>query len=192
MFIIHNAIRKYVLQRPNIIIKPTMKCNLHCSYCCVELEIKKRPKFEEVGYKKWLEYVDGIPFRLGIINISGGEPFLYPEIVPLVHGLIDRGHLVRIPSNLLLTEGLEIGKTNRCMILATYHGVNRSRFMKNLKEYKKIMRVAVREFNTTYQSIPGSRLKRMEEEDSRNDRIITVSPDLKWFFSCHEMEIAGR
>ena len=169
-----------------------MKCNLHCSYCCVELEIKKRPKFEEVGYKKWLEYVDGIPFRLGIINISGGEPFLYPEIIPLVHGLIDRGHLVRIPSNLLLTEGLAIGKTNRCMILATYHGVNRNRFIKNLKEYKKIMKVAVREFKNTYQSIPGSRLKRMEEEDSRNDRIITVSPDLKWFFSCHEMEIAGR
>ena len=192
MFIIHNAIRKYILQRPNIIIKPTMKCNLHCSYCCVELEIKKRPEFKEVGYKEWLEYVDRIPFRLGVINISGGEPFLYPEIIPLVHGLLDRGHLVRIPSNLLLRKGLEIGKTNRCMILATYHGVDPDLFIENSKLYKKIMRVSIREFDLTYQTIPGSKLKRMENENTRNDRIITVSPDLRWFFSCHEMEIAGR
>jgi MoaA/NifB/PqqE/SkfB family radical SAM enzyme len=71
-------------------------CNYRCSYCTQRfLDDRKR----------WLR--DGPAFLRGFgaldgrweVKISGGEPFLHPNLLEIVEGLRDLGHLVSVVTN---------------------------------------------------------------------------------------------
>ena len=58
------------------VIAPTYKCNSRCAMC----NIWQIQEPDELG----LEYFKRLPKSLRYINISGGEPFLYRDLVELV------------------------------------------------------------------------------------------------------------
>jgi hypothetical protein len=67
--------------RPNYLsFAGTYQCNLSCPHCCVPIEWTDRL---EIGAAlRFLE--DARAYGIGILGLTGGEPFLYPEFVHTV------------------------------------------------------------------------------------------------------------
>jgi len=96
---------------------PTLRCNSRCIMCNIWGEDNVRLRVKELSYNQWLkvfseskvlrEVPPELP-RNGVtgIGISGGEPFLYQDLVPLVQGLLELPHvrLVTIATNGQLTD----------------------------------------------------------------------------------------
>ncbi len=62
-------------------IEITKNCNLRCKYCFDEAG----KKFPELPLSEWVKILDSLYNKgLRFIKISGGEPFLYPEILELL------------------------------------------------------------------------------------------------------------
>lgn len=65
-----------------LFIEVTDKCLLNCRHCSTEASPDGK---EEIPLDKLIKLVDeGIPLGLKCFSISGGEPFLYPELVSLI------------------------------------------------------------------------------------------------------------
>lgn len=105
-------------------IWPINKCNLKCHYCTAKpglqpldfeypIDIVQRVNNHDLF--KWVdEYLDP---KEWVIELTGGEPGLYPEIVPLVEGLTDRGY-----HGVIQTNGtLLIPKSKTFNRVATWH-----------------------------------------------------------------------
>ncbi len=71
-------------------------CNYRCSYCTQRFMPVRSYRLEE--FEAYLSAFARLPGRWEI-KLSGGEPFQQPELVKLVAGLIERGHLVSIQTN---------------------------------------------------------------------------------------------
>lgn len=69
-------------------IYPTMRCNLKCAMCFVKFYKAKT----ELGLDQWLRIIDQLKFFHPRIHLSGGEPFIYPEIIELI-AHIKKNHL---------------------------------------------------------------------------------------------------
>jgi hypothetical protein len=67
--------------RPNYLsFAGTYQCNLRCPHCCVPIEWPDRL---DIGAAlRFLE--DAHAYGIGILGLTGGEPFLYPEFVQAV------------------------------------------------------------------------------------------------------------
>ena len=91
-------------------IYPTLRCNLHCSYCSNFRSDGSAPcKFRELSPDDWLEIVR----KCGrSVIISGGEPTLFPGIEELLNG-IPRELDVHVYTNLTFSPDLLIGKVKR-------------------------------------------------------------------------------
>lgn len=65
----------------------TDRCNFRCTYC-MDPDFRYMPKRELLSLEEYLT-VARVCARLGIekIRITGGEPTLYPELLPLIRGL---------------------------------------------------------------------------------------------------------
>src|SRR5437764_9688865 len=64
--------------RPNqLVLCPGYQCNLTCPHCCVPIEWTDRLDIDVA--LRFLE--DAHTYGIGILGFTGGEPFLYPEVV---------------------------------------------------------------------------------------------------------------
>ena len=180
-------IRRFFRRGKSILLKPTLRCNLNCKYCSTKLTTGKKPVCKrELGFRDWehiLEHHDSIKE----ITISGGEPFLYRDIVKLVTYLLNRKIMVSIHTNLTSKRGLKLPKSKRLFIKATYHsGVDIEKFIKNLELYKKKYRVLV-----WVMGIPGSISKRLQTTSSqRKESSLILAPDGVIFESHQKLESA--
>ena len=67
--------------RPNYLsFAGTYQCNLSCAHCCVPIEWPDR--LEIAAALRFLE--DAHAAGVGVLGLTGGEPFLYPEFVQAV------------------------------------------------------------------------------------------------------------
>ncbi len=85
-------------------LEPTTKCNLRCQGCYRDLENPVHKPLEQVRAE--LEVFRRLR-KSDCMSIAGGEPLLYPDIVPLVRMVKEMGWKPIVNSNgLALTEGL--------------------------------------------------------------------------------------
>jgi len=93
-----------------VYFKPTGACNLRCVMCgqygdkgvmndCAAEENKKTLPLET-----WKKFVDEIAPRKPVIYVWGGEPFLYPDLMPLCKYMVDKGMFVSVNTNGTLME----------------------------------------------------------------------------------------
>ena len=102
-------------------IIPTTRCNYKCSYCPMFLhgEVKR---YEECSFEEWKTFINRMQHWVSVYYISGGEPGLYKDIVPLTNYLIERGHKVIIMTNLSYPQRFGGIKPHwRLMFMPTYH-----------------------------------------------------------------------
>ncbi len=88
-----------------LMLEPLHACNLHCSGCGRIREyadtMNRRMSLDEC-----LASVEecGAP----VVSVCGGEPLIYPEIVPLIEGILNRGkHIYLCTNGVLMEEKLE-------------------------------------------------------------------------------------
>ena len=93
-----------------VYFKPTSACNLRCVICgqygdkgnmkdCVAEEAKKVLPLEQ-----WKKFVDEIAPQRPVTYIWGGEPFLYPDLIPLARYMVEKGLYVAVNTNGTLME----------------------------------------------------------------------------------------
>lgn len=82
----------------------TNTCNLACSYC-VDSSSKKHDKninqktLSTEQYLKIIEVLHAL-LKLETVRLTGGEPTLYKELIPLINGIRDRGiEKIKMTSN---------------------------------------------------------------------------------------------
>jgi MoaA/NifB/PqqE/SkfB family radical SAM enzyme len=93
-----------------VYFKPTAACNLRCVMCgqygdkgnmkdCAAEEAKKALPLEQ-----WKKFVDEIAPQRPVTYIWGGEPFLYPDLIPLARYMTGKGLYVAVNTNGTLME----------------------------------------------------------------------------------------
>jgi MoaA/NifB/PqqE/SkfB family radical SAM enzyme len=93
-----------------IYFKLTPACNLRCVMCgqygdkgimkdCAAEETKKILPLET-----WKKFIDEIAPQRPVTYIWGGEPFLYPDLIPLAKYMVDKGLFVSVNTNGTLME----------------------------------------------------------------------------------------
>lgn len=66
-------------------LTPTMKCNLKCKLCGVMVpHYKYCPQMSKEEFDKMLEAVFQIVDGVGKLQITGGEPFVYPDLADVI------------------------------------------------------------------------------------------------------------
>lgn len=80
-------------------------CNLQCKNCinCSPLYNQRNLNFPEIDFEKTcksLEYIRKLGFK--IVNLTGGEPLLYPKIFDLIRFCKSLGFFVTVNTNGLL------------------------------------------------------------------------------------------
>lgn len=149
-------------------VNPTTRCNLDCDYCASSIFLGEHPVFKkELNVQQWLIILLNHKPRINIITISGGEPAIYRDIVPLVNYLAKMKIAVRILTNLTSKRLLEIDKSPYVRIYTTFHYgyANMDKFMENLKLYKEKFVVAVNELEGKPKMIKESKIKLLETFD---------------------------
>jgi MoaA/NifB/PqqE/SkfB family radical SAM enzyme len=93
-----------------VYFKPTPACNLRCVMCgqygdkgnmndCAAEETKKTLPLEQ-----WKKFIDEIAPQHPVTYIWGGEPFLYPDLLPLARYMVEKGLYVSVNTNGTLME----------------------------------------------------------------------------------------
>lgn len=78
----------------------TGKCNMDCKFCCDTFKYQKGKSLEEVK-----TMIDRLPDYIDEINITGGEPLVYPEIEEVLKHIHDKGIKTYLTTNgVLLPE----------------------------------------------------------------------------------------
>lgn len=101
----------------------TTTCNLHCDYCPMFIygEVKK---YNISTLEEWQKWFKRFPIKLSQLFVSGGEPSIYPHIVPLVNWLITEGYHIIIFTNLFKAENfIGIKPHWRLLFMPTFHDV---------------------------------------------------------------------
>lgn len=76
-------------------------CNYRCSYCTQRfLDDRKRWLRDGPAFLKGFAHLDG-PWE---VKLSGGEPFLHPNLLEIVEGLRELGHRVSVVTNFSATR----------------------------------------------------------------------------------------
>lgn len=111
-----NLLKGWAFPPEVINIYPTDRCNLKCSMCFEKLR-KPNPELEIID---WIKIIDHIKRFQPRIHLSGGEPFVYPEIVDLISYIKKNGLFLTITTNgTFLNEYAEVimrAKVNRIHI----------------------------------------------------------------------------
>jgi hopanoid biosynthesis associated radical SAM protein HpnH len=88
-----------------LMLEPTHLCNLACSGCGRIREYADSIQ-EMMSLEECLSSVDECPAP--VVTITGGEPFLYPQVFELVEGVLQRGkHIYFCTNGLLLAQSLD-------------------------------------------------------------------------------------
>jgi len=172
------------LKRGDIVtIRPIDRCNLSCDYCIAVIDGRDIKSKEPVlSVQEWMEILDQEKHR--IVQITGGEPMLYPHIRELVKELIKKYH-VRIFSNLTIYRDLP--KSSKIRFHATYHrSASLRKFLINLDRYRKKYLVGVWEIETKF--VSGShwkKEKKSQEEMQCSAEYSYNSKGKKVYMACH-------
>ena len=102
-------------------IKVTMKCNLRCSYCCIDIADGRRATWEELNGDEWLQIVNNFPLKVRKVLIIGGEPFFYPHCVELIKKLNEKRIIVKAFTNGTYKRMLDIPPSPYYKIISTFH-----------------------------------------------------------------------
>ena len=130
-------------------IELTNMCNLKCTYCYNDSKVKLKQDIMPFGlYESLLE--DVVKSNVDSVVLSGGEPFLHPQIVEILAMTFEKGILPIVITNATIINE-EIVKcicSNKCNIQITFddlfdkgHDVFRGKgtFQKNL-QFIKLLR----------------------------------------------------
>ena len=176
------GIRRRLKRGIRVRIRPTFKCSLDCYYCGNKMGFLKERPIENSTIRGlgWLKIIDKVPWKIKEIWISGGEPSIYPDIVPLVEGLLDRKYLITIFTNLTNDKLSELPKSDLIRIEATFHsraGHTKANFIKNLNKIKN--RVDVVEIDNNLLPFSKSKPWNCDIEDAKRIRkhSIYIGPD---------------
>jgi len=182
-----------------ICIRPTVRCNLACWYCSAEHPGSScwvNPSIDR-PLGDWInqfntEIIPRYNKRIKQVFISGGEPFMYKDIVPMLDWLTrDKGFCVYIISNLIIPPSPKLKSNRRIKIRASLHenmfdvfGRNDAikLFKTNLQAYRKLFLVNHIEFSETYTTsgptLESSAYRSKIERETTNKRVIDVyGPD---------------
>ena len=93
-----------------VYLKPTGDCNQRCVMCGQYGDkgvMKGRPAEESkkiLPLETWKKFIDEIAPQNPTMYIWGGEPFLYPDLMPLCKYIVEKGLLVGVNTNGTLME----------------------------------------------------------------------------------------
>lgn len=90
----------------HVVINPTWRCQLRCAYCWLPHVPIKRAGPEYTA-QAWGQALIGALPRGSLVDISGGEPLLYPQLPELLVILGALGHQWAMTTNGLHTEAVE-------------------------------------------------------------------------------------
>lgn len=109
---------KLFLPDYHIFLNITFRCNYQCSYCCFREDKFHEiyPEEAEFNWQDWSKVLNRFP--PSILDISGGEPFLYCGLLSLLKNL-DEKHEVAITTNLSFPEKIIKAKKIRDDITVT-------------------------------------------------------------------------
>jgi organic radical activating enzyme len=199
-----NKIRKYfwevrkILNEGEILrIKPTMRCNIVCPYCTVNMQRggKRPPIYEEREAALWISLIAEKKPKL--VVFSGGEPGMYPGLSEVVNYAVRFGCQVQIITNLLVMKEFEkINRSWRVVFLATYHPVAPlDLYLSNYNRLSKHFWVTVREirpFEDLHPKyIPWAKTKVMLSEEPKIPMWI-YAPDGSLHKSCIDLDKGGK
>src|SRR4249920_1392297 len=97
-YIAGNRIKKVAKYPLVLMLEPTHLCNLACSGCGRIREYADTIT-EMLSLEECLASVDECPAP--VVTITGGEPFLYPDIFPLIDAVLKRGKHIYLCTNAL-------------------------------------------------------------------------------------------
>jgi len=100
-YIISNKMKKIDKYPLVLMLEPTHLCNLACPGCGRIREYADTLK-DMMTLEDCLKSVDECPAP--VVTITGGEPFLYPEIHELIKGVLQRGKHIYLCTNALLLD----------------------------------------------------------------------------------------
>ncbi|MDD5491394.1 MAG: radical SAM protein [bacterium] len=104
-------------------IYPTLRCNLNCAYCVHShnLPESKADQYQSLSWQKWSEFINKTGKN---VIFTGGEPFLYPDLVKLLNAISPQIK-VKIYSNFSadMQDYIENCK-RRVVFFGTYHPVS--------------------------------------------------------------------
>jgi len=99
----------------SLVIHLTNKCNLSCDFCY----IKNRDKMQELDYDKLINFIDVIKPKS--VELTGGEPCLYPNIDKLIYHLLDNNIKIGIYTNGTRLWNYSIGLLNWLRISINFY-----------------------------------------------------------------------
>jgi hopanoid biosynthesis associated radical SAM protein HpnH len=100
-YIISNKMKNQEKYPLVLMLEPTHLCNLACSGCGRIREYADTMQ-DMMTLQQCLDSVDECPAP--VVTITGGEPFLYPHIFPLIEEVLKRGKHIYLCTNALLLE----------------------------------------------------------------------------------------
>ena len=93
-----------------VYFKPTSACNQHCAMCGQYGDKGRMKGSDAAEIKKtlpldiWKRFIDEIAPQRPVIYVWGGEPFLYPDLMPLARYMVEKGLYVSLNTNGTLME----------------------------------------------------------------------------------------
>ena len=119
-------------------ISLTEVCNMACTYCVTSLSDHKRAP-DELSADEMLSLVRMLKEHAGIVKVrlTGGEPLLYPNLIPVVSGIREMG----ISSIGLTTNGQLLARKAKALVEAGLKNVNLSLDSLDPENFKRMGRV---------------------------------------------------
>lgn len=126
-------------------IELTKKCNFNCIHCYLEKKnIKKELSFNEI--KRVLK--EASEMGVSFLGITGGEPFLRKDIIPILEYAAEQKFIMYIKTNGSLITEKEVEKLKDLPIM----GIDISIYGSNREEYKRVTGSAIG-FDKTMKSL---------------------------------------
>ena len=72
------------------LINLSWKCQAHCPYCLIP-HIKVNHKARPHGWKKWAAGIIQNCPKGSVIDVAGGDPLLYKDLVPFLEAIAEAG-----------------------------------------------------------------------------------------------------
>ena len=150
----------------------TVRCPYRCTYC-PSFIYGEPVKHDECSLEEWRVFLDRFPVWISSMCITGGEPGLYKDIVPLANYLVQRGYHVTIQTNLFKPEAF-IGITPhwRLIFMATYHQEQEEKLGRGNHFYRSVNFLRKHGFTVISQQVGAF--------DKRNTRVKEFFTE-KWF-----------
>ena len=119
-------------------ISLTEVCNMACTYCVTSLSDHRRIP-DELSVDQMLRLVRMLKEHAGIekVRLTGGEPLLYPNLIPVISGIREMG----IGSIGMTTNGQLLAKKVKALVEAGLQNVNLSLDSLEPEKFKRLGRV---------------------------------------------------